>query len=409
MNRIPTPRSIRLTRSTYSTRLTIWTLAPVLLFAFVLQPATSAARSPSRKLKQDTTATTVGASDIVNSLSSTSAPPSGSFAPSAGKAVMQVGPTAATGVSAAIPTAGKPSMDLSAILGAMGSVMSAMGGGGGGNGQAQNNPGTATTTTTMTDGYGNTTTTVTTAPVDDVPAPASFGTTASNPATSSAPAADAPLPANQACSFPPTMWKTPVNEAFKVQGCLGNADATSVEIVFAQPTTSVHHVFPAMAGKVIGLTKKADDSAAGCEITIQHDSCPEKVASTPCFSHYSTLPPTKAGPGEVSDTCNYKVQMGQMVNACDSIAEIPWDPSADGGAKFTYGISSPNLENQLKPNQYFPLWAADPATSHYVGSMPETMACSVANDNLQIPEAGDTPTGNAVPVPIFAPIEAGQQ
>lgn len=126
------------------------------------------------------------------------------------------------------------------------------------------------------------------------------------------------------CSATRKTWQPPTKQPFKLNSCYGNRGSkhgrhhNGLDFGILKQPQSINPVAP-------GRIKRAGMRGGyGCEIVIEHDSCPAAVGGNKCYSQYAHLKKDKNG------SCPAVGREGQSVTACTEIAMMGNTGASDG-------------------------------------------------------------------------------
>lgn len=267
---------------------------------------------------------------------------------------------ASTGVVAITGTTGTTNDNQSMQM--MQALAGMLGGGqGGGSGTPANNTATNNGTNNGTNNATNPSNS-TNNTNGTTPGSSPTGTTPGARNDETTPTSNAPLPQDtnvrdRDCADTRKTWQPPTKERFRVTSCFGSRASkggrhhNGIDMVM-EGSASINPVAP---GRII---QAGAAGGYGCQIVIEHDSCPAAIGGSKCYSQYAHL--KKEGgrcPGGV----------GQKVNACTKIATMGNTGASDGAHLHFEVRTGPSSSTARDPVTSFREWQAH-SNYNYQGS-----------------------------------------
>lgn len=168
----------------------------------------------------------------------------------------------------------------------------------------------------------------------------------------------APLPADvqisgRNCSATATTWQPPTAGSFRTTSCFGYRRSTGshhdgVDMVLEDRT-----IRPVAPGKIIEAKWRG---AYGCQIIIEHETCPSAIGGTKCYSQYAHLK-CESGFGP-SCRCPASGNVGQKVNPCSKLGQMGQTGGNSTGEHLHLEVRTSSHSNAKDPVRDFKEWQA---------------------------------------------------
>ncbi len=153
------------------------------------------------------------------------------------------------------------------------------------------------------------------------------------------------------CSATRKTWQPFTSHPFRLTSCFGHRRSThrhhnGIDVVIHGQPQSINPVAP---GKIVRAGLHA---GYGCEIILEHDSCPAGIGGTKCYSQYAHLKKDKNG------KCPGAGRIHEKVNPCTVLA-LMGNTGASKGAHLHFEVRT-NLKSETAqdPNKVFKEWQA---------------------------------------------------
>lgn len=168
----------------------------------------------------------------------------------------------------------------------------------------------------------------------------------------------APLPADvqvsgRNCSATATTWQPPTAGSFRTTSCFGYRRSTGTHHDGVDMVLEDRTIRPVAPGKIIEAQWRG---AYGCQIVIEHETCPSAIGGTKCYSQYAHLK-CESGYGP-SCRCPASGNVGQKVSPCSKLGQMGQTGGNSTGEHLHFEVRTSSHGNQKDPVRDFREWQA---------------------------------------------------